>query len=86
MPARAKYYLPEEPDGWEAGWFDRGDDKFPLQAAAGVKVGFQLCTELLFSQAAWEIGHAAAGALTGLETRSASSRCRAYRLRARALW
>ena len=55
--ARAKYYLPEEPDGWEAGWFDRGDDKFPLQAAAGVKVGFQLCTELLFSQAAWEIGH-----------------------------
>ena len=55
--ARAKYYLPEEPDGWEATWFDRGDDQFPLQAAAGVQVGFQLCTELLFSQAAWEIGH-----------------------------
>jgi N-carbamoylputrescine amidase len=55
--ARAKYYLPEEPDGWEASWFDRGDDKFLLQTAAGVKIGFQLCTELLFSQAAWEIGH-----------------------------
>jgi N-carbamoylputrescine amidase len=55
--ARAKYYLPEEPDGWEATWFDRGDDQFPVQAAAGVQVGFQLCTELLFSQAAWEIGH-----------------------------
>ncbi len=55
--ARAKYYLPEEPDGWEASWFDRGDLEFPLQAAAGVQVGFQLCTELLFSQAAWQIGH-----------------------------
>jgi N-carbamoylputrescine amidase len=58
--ARAKYYLPDEPDGWEASWFDRGDRDFALQTAgpvAGpVKVGFQLCTELLFSQAAWEIG------------------------------
>jgi len=27
--ARAKYYLPEEPDGWEASWFDRGDREFP---------------------------------------------------------
>jgi N-carbamoylputrescine amidase len=55
--ARAKYYLPEEPDGWEATWFDRGDGRFPLETAAGVKIGFQLCTELLFTQAAWEIGH-----------------------------
>jgi len=55
--ARAKYYLPEEPDGWEASWFDRGDREFPLETTTGMKVGFQLCTELLFSQAAWEIGH-----------------------------
>lgn len=55
--ARGKYYLPEEPDGWEATWFDRGDAEFPVQAAAGVQIGFQLCTELLFSQAAWQIGH-----------------------------
>ncbi len=55
--ARAKYYLPEEPDGWEATWFERGDREFPLEKAAGVSVGFQLCTELLFSHAAWEIGH-----------------------------
>ena len=55
--ARAKYYLPEEPGGWEATWFDRGDGTFPLETAAGVKIGFQLCTELLFTQAAWEIGH-----------------------------
>ena len=54
--ARAKYYLPDEPDGWEASWFDRGDREFPPESAGSVKVGFQLCTELLFSQAAWEIG------------------------------
>ena len=54
--ARAKYYLPDEPDGWEASWFDRGDREFPPESAGTVKVGFQLCTELLFSQAAWEIG------------------------------
>jgi N-carbamoylputrescine amidase len=58
--ARAKYYLPEEPDGWEATWFDRGDDEFRPRAAEGMTVGFQLCTELLFTQAAWEIGHGGA--------------------------
>jgi predicted amidohydrolase len=52
--ARAKYYLPDEPDGWEASWFDRGDREFSPESAGSVKVGFQLCTELLFSQAAWE--------------------------------
>jgi len=26
--ARAKYYLPDEPDAWEATWFDRGDRDF----------------------------------------------------------
>lgn len=54
--ARAKYYLPDEPDGWEASWFDRGDREFPTETAGRMKVGFQLCTELLFSQAAWQIG------------------------------
>jgi N-carbamoylputrescine amidase len=53
---RAKYYLPDEPDGWEASWFDRGDREFPAESAGPLRVGFQLCTELLFSQAAWEIG------------------------------
>jgi N-carbamoylputrescine amidase len=54
--ARAKYYLPDEPDGWEASWFDRGEREFPPAPAGSLSVGFQLCTELLFSQAAWEIG------------------------------
>jgi len=54
--ARAKYYLPDEPDGWEASWFDRGAREFPPARAGSLSVGFQLCTELLFSEAAWEIG------------------------------
>ena len=54
--ARAKYYPPEEPDGWEASWFDRGSREFSPVRAGALSVGFQLCTELLFSQAAWEIG------------------------------
>src|SRR5437773_10165775 len=55
--ARAKFYLPDEPDGWEATWFDRGDPEFSPQVVGPIKVGFQLCTELLFSHRAWEIGH-----------------------------
>lgn len=54
--ARAKFYLPDEPDGWEASWFDRGDREFSTESTGRVRVGFQLCTELLFSQAAWQIG------------------------------
>ena len=57
---RAKFYLPEEPDGWEATWFDRGDPEFSVQTAGPVRIGFQICTELLFSQAAWELGRGGA--------------------------
>ena len=54
--ARAKYYLPDEPDGWEATWFDQGDREFSALTVGPVTVGFQLCTELLFTEAAREIG------------------------------
>jgi N-carbamoylputrescine amidase len=51
-----KYYLPDEPDGWEATWFDQGDHDFSPMAVGPLKVGFQICTELLFSEAAVAIG------------------------------
>jgi N-carbamoylputrescine amidase len=54
--ARAKYHLPDGPDGWEATWFDRGDRDFAPLTVGAVTVGFQICTELLFSEAAWEMG------------------------------
>src|SRR4051794_24100728 len=29
MPLRSKFFLPDQPGGWEARWFDRGDADFP---------------------------------------------------------
>jgi N-carbamoylputrescine amidase len=46
--AHSKYYLPDQPDGWEATWFAQGDRDFAPLAVGPVSVGFQLCTELLF--------------------------------------
>lgn len=58
--AHAKYYLPDEPDGWEATWFAQGDRQFSPIAVGPLMVGFQLCTELLFTELAREIGRGGA--------------------------
>ena len=55
-----KYYLPDEPDGWEATWFHWGDTDFSPIEVNGLKIGFQICTELLFSDTSREIGQAGA--------------------------
>ena len=57
---REKHYLPDDPDGWEATWFHRGRRDFSPVTVGDVTIGFQLCTELLFSEAAWEIGRGGA--------------------------
>ena len=54
--AHTKYYLPDEPDGWEATWFAQGDRQFAPLVMGSLTVGFQLCTELLFTEPAREIG------------------------------
>jgi N-carbamoylputrescine amidase len=57
---RSKVYLPDAPDGWEATWFDRGElDPSPLSLGQ-VRVGFQVCTEMLFTDLSWRIGRAGA--------------------------
>jgi N-carbamoylputrescine amidase len=43
---RRKFFLPEEPDGWEATWFDRGDPWFPAYHAGAFSFGLNICTEL----------------------------------------
>ncbi|MEO7457985.1 MAG: carbon-nitrogen hydrolase family protein [Gemmatimonadaceae bacterium] len=43
---RSKYYLPEEPGSWEATWFERGDDEFPVYRAGAASFGLNICTEL----------------------------------------
>jgi N-carbamoylputrescine amidase len=45
-PLRSKFFLPDEPGSWEAGWFDRGDSEFPAFHAGGLSFGLNICTEL----------------------------------------
>jgi N-carbamoylputrescine amidase len=45
-PLRSKYFMPEEPGGWEATWFDRGDAEFPVFRAGEATFGVNVCTEL----------------------------------------
>jgi N-carbamoylputrescine amidase len=56
--SRSKVYLPDAPDGWEATWFDRGSLDPSLLTCNDVRVGFQLCTEMLFTDLSWRIGRA----------------------------
>ncbi len=45
-PLRSKHHLPDEPGGWEARWFDRGDAQFPRFEVGGLSFGLNICTEL----------------------------------------
>lgn len=46
QPLRRKFHLPEEPGGWEAHWFERGDAEFARFAAGALGFGLSICTEL----------------------------------------
>jgi len=43
---RSKRHLPDEPGGWEARWFTRGDAGFPVFSAGSLRFGLNICTEL----------------------------------------
>jgi N-carbamoylputrescine amidase len=53
---RAKWYLPDAPDGRETIWFHRGDRDFAPVLYDGVSIGFQLCSEMMYPEHAREIG------------------------------
>ena len=46
MPLRRKFHLPDEPGGWEAHWFERGDAAFPRFEAGPLAFGLNICSEL----------------------------------------
>ncbi|MEP6999817.1 MAG: carbon-nitrogen hydrolase family protein [bacterium] len=46
VPLRSKVFLPNEPGGWEANWFERGDTEFPTFHAGALSFGLNICTEL----------------------------------------
>lgn len=49
-----KVYLPEEPENWEATWYQRGDGRFDLAESRAGLAGFLICSEL------WAMGRAQA--------------------------
>lgn len=53
---RAKWYLPDAPDGRETVWFEQGDRHFTPISLEGMSVGFQLCSEMIYVEHAREIG------------------------------
>ena len=45
-PLRSKFFLPDEPGGWEANWFDRGDREFPAFQTGALSFGLNICSDL----------------------------------------
>ena len=60
-PLRRKFYIPNDPGGWEARWFDRGDPAFPAFGAGPLSFGLNICTEL------WALETYAAYAAAGVQ-------------------
>lgn len=61
LPLRSKFYMPDEPGGWEARWFDRGDSDFAEYHAGAFSFGLNICTEL------WAVETYAAYAKRGVQ-------------------
>ncbi|MES2610575.1 MAG: carbon-nitrogen hydrolase family protein [Pseudomonadota bacterium] len=61
QPLRRKFHLPDEPGGWEARWFERGDAGFARFTAGPMGFGLNICTEL------WALDTCAAYAAMGLD-------------------
>ena len=70
-PLRRKYFMPDEPGGWEARWFDRGDAAFPVHCAGGLSFGLNICSEM------WALesyaGYARGGAQAVLSPRATAA-------------
>ncbi|MCB0037883.1 MAG: carbon-nitrogen hydrolase family protein, partial [Anaerolineales bacterium] len=54
--AHHKYYLPDEPDFWEATWYERGQKTFEAVETPHGRVGFLLCSEIWFTEHARAYG------------------------------
>ncbi len=55
-----KYYLPDEVCYWENTWYDRGERRFDLCRALGMRIGVQICTEMWYFE--WARHYAASRA------------------------
>ncbi|QVQ25194.1 carbon-nitrogen hydrolase family protein [Achromobacter deleyi] len=55
-PLHQKQYFPEEPGFFEATWFHCAMDGFEVFEVGGIRLGVQLCTELMFNERARRYG------------------------------
>jgi predicted amidohydrolase len=55
-PIRRKWYLPEAPTAQEMLWFNQGDCNFAPVRAGTICIGFQLCSEMMFTEHARDMG------------------------------
>jgi N-carbamoylputrescine amidase len=60
---RAKAWLPQEEDGWEASWFHRGDPQVRVTGAPGLRLATLVCTEVITSGAPRALGAAGVQAI-----------------------
>jgi predicted amidohydrolase len=76
VPVRRKWYLPDAPTARESLWFDPGDRNFAPVEVEGVKIGIQLCSEIMLTQHAQEIGFDGAHVLVQPRATSGARRWR----------
>ena len=50
VPVHTKQYFPNESGFYEARWFERGEQRFEVAEAVGLKVGFLICTDVMFNE------------------------------------
>lgn len=50
IPVHSKQFFPDERDFFEARWFRRGQQRFQLLDVDGLKIGFLICTEVMFTE------------------------------------
>ena len=62
-PAHTKQFFPEEEGYWEARWFTGGERHFRVVDAGALRVGFLLCTEVMFNEWARHYGRNGAAVL-----------------------
>jgi N-carbamoylputrescine amidase len=55
-PIRREWYLPEAPTAQETRWFNKGDCNFAAVRADALCVGFPLCSEMMFTEHARDMG------------------------------
>lgn len=73
LALRRKHFLPDEPEGWEARWFDRGDAAFPRYDAGPLAFGVNICTELWALESFAEYRRLGIGAVTSPRATAAAT-------------